>query len=163
MYKIDMILNTLNYCNSKPIIRYSAAERIAKKTSYISLIISTTLLIIGGVMALIHSQNPFSDYMKITAIIIVISSEAIAIFSLIPEPAVGIFMLFFWKKQALISLHDEIKKDEIYANRLSEYTVHELEYAQYWLNLKISRIESRIKFFLVKKRQYLHCYFFLFL
>lgn len=47
----------------------------------------------------------------------------------------------------LVSLTQEIEKDERNAMRLMEFNEVELQYAKYWIELKIARNESRLKLF----------------
>lgn len=98
-------------------------------------------------MAVIHQFSPLSPPVKIFALYITLLAQLFAILILFPDIFIGLATLIMWRRHMLISLIREIDKDEKNAMQLMEFNPRELQYAKYWLETKITRIESRLKLF----------------
>lgn len=147
MYRIEQIISLLSYCKSMPVKALSQGERKARKVQYWFLGLSVFLFAICVVMAVIHQFSPLSPPVKIFALYITLLAQLFAILILFPDIFIGLATLIMWRRHMLISLIQEINKDEKNAMQLMEFNPGELQYAKYWLETKITRIESRLKLF----------------
>lgn len=147
MYRVEQIMALLSYFKSAPVKAWSKGERIAKKCQYWFLGGSILFLIILFVLGVINYYNPLSDYLKIIALFVALISQVFSILFLLPDIVIGCMTLIRWRSHMLVSLIEEIDKDEKNSSRLLHFNEDELQYAKYWLEMKIARNESRLKFF----------------
>lgn len=147
MYHITQIISVLSNSKSKPIKAWSKGERIAKKLQYWFLGLALFFFFLCAALAIIHSYNPLSQSAKFIALCLTVITQIFALLSFFPDIIIGVFTLIMWRQHMLVSLMQEIDKDEKNAKRLMEFTEVELGYAKYWIELKIARNDSRLKLF----------------
>lgn len=147
MYRIEQIISSLSYCKSAPVKSLSKGERVAKKAQNWLLGLSMLFFVVCLVLAIIHQHRPLSPPVKTFAVIIALLAQLFAILLLLPDIVIGLATLIMWRRHMLVSLIQEIDKDEKNATRLMAFHADELQYAKYWIETKIARNESRLKLF----------------
>lgn len=147
MYRITQIISLLSNSKSKPIKEWSKGERIAKRCKYWLLGLSLFFLFLCAMFATIHGYSHLSQSSKFIALCLAIIAQLFALLSFFPDIIIGVVTLIKWQQHILVSLMQEIDKDEKNAMRLMEFTEVELKYAKYWIKLKIARNDSRLKLF----------------
>lgn len=147
MYRITHILSLLSNSKSAPVKAWSKGERIAKKIQYWFLGLAVLFFAVCAVLAIIHNYIPLSQPIKFIALCLTLLTQVCALLSFFPDVIIGVYTLIMWRQHMLVSLTQEIEKDEKNARRLMEFNEVELQYAKYWIELKIARNESRLKLF----------------
>lgn len=147
MYRITQIISLLSNSKSAPVKAWSKGERIAKKVQYWLLGLAVLFFVFCAGLAIIHNYIPLSQPIKFIALCLTLLTQVFALLSFFPDIIIGVYTLIMWRQHMLVSLAQEIEKDEKNAKRLMEFSEVELQYAKYWIELKIARNESRLKLF----------------
>ena len=147
MYRIEQIISLLSYFKSAPVKAWSKGERVAKKFQFWFLVLAVSSFIICLVLAGIHHYSPLSQSTKTVALILALLTQFFGMLLLLPDIIIGLVTLVMWRRHMLVSFIREIAKDEKNAMRLMEFNENELQYAKYWIEMKIARNESRLKLF----------------
>ncbi|WP_144884394.1 hypothetical protein [Leclercia adecarboxylata] len=147
MYRITQIISLLSNSKSKPVKEWSKGERIAEKCKYWLLGLALCFLLLCAMFAVIHNYSHLSQSAKFIALCLAFIAQLFAVLSFFPDIIIGVVTLIKWQQHMLVSLMQEIDKDEKNALRLMEFTEVELNYAKYWIELKIARNDSRLKLF----------------
>lgn len=147
MYRIMQIISLLSNSKSAPVKAWSKGERVAKIFQYWFLSLAVLSIFICVVVFFINDQIPLSQYNKNVALYLILSTPLFALLSFLPDIIIGVLILIKWRQHMLVSLAQEIDKDEKNARRLMEFNEVELQYAKYWIELKIARNDSRLKLF----------------
>lgn len=147
MYRITQIISLLSNSKSKPVKEWSKGERIAKRCKYWFLGLSLFFLFLCAMFAIVHGYSHLSHPAKFIALCLALTAQIFALLSFFPDIIIGVVTLIKWQQHMLVSLIQEIDKDEKNAKRLMEFTRVELDYAKYWIELKIARNDSRLKLF----------------
>lgn len=147
MYRITQIISLLSNSKSAPVKAWSKGERKAKNIQYWFLGLAVLFFIVCAILAIIHNYIPLSPPIKFLALCLTLLTQVCALLSFFPDIIIGVYTLIMWRQHMLVSLTQEIEKDERNARRLMEFNEVELQYAKYWIELKIARNESRLKLF----------------
>lgn len=147
MYRIDQIISSLSYCKSAPVKALGKGTHAAKKIQSCFLVLSIVFLVICVVLTIIHQYSPLSSFVKSLVLFIALLAQFFAMLILVPDIIIGLVTLIMWRQHMLVSLLQEIDKDENNAARLLMFHAEELEYAKHWLETKIARNEYRLKLF----------------
>lgn len=147
MYRIKEIISLLSNSKSAPVKAWSKGERVAKKIQYWFLFLAILSAFICVGVFFINDQIPLSQYNKNVALCFILSTPLFALLSFLPDIIIGVLILIKWRQHMLVSLAQEIDKDEKNAKRLMEFSEVELQYTKYWIELKIARNDSRLKLF----------------
>ncbi|HAV1845698.1 TPA: hypothetical protein JG928_004243, partial [Enterobacter hormaechei subsp. xiangfangensis] len=141
------IISLLSNSKSAPVKEWSKGERKAKKIQYWFLGLAVLFFVVCAILAIIHNYTPLSQPIKFIALCLTLLTQICALLSFFPDIIIGVYTLIMWRQHMLVSLTQEIEKDERNAMRLMEFNEVELQYAKYWIELKIARNESRLKLF----------------
>ncbi|CZX00098.1 MULTISPECIES: hypothetical protein [Enterobacter cloacae complex] len=147
MYRITQIISLLSNSKSASVKEWSKGERKAKKIQYWFLGLAVLFFVVCAILAIIHNYTPISQPIKFIALCLTLLTQICALLSFFPDIIIGVYTLIMWRQHMLVSLTQEIEKDERNAMRLMEFNEVELQYAKYWIELKIARNESRLKLF----------------
>ena len=147
MHRIEQIISILSNAKSSTVKSKSKPERVALKLQYIFLVLSMVTFTVCVILAVIHSHTPLSPLAKLIGLSAALLTQVLAILSFLPDLIVGIVTIIMWKRHMLTSLIEEIDKDEQNAHLLMIFKTDELQYAKFWIETKISRIEARLKLF----------------
>ncbi|EOG1992450.1 hypothetical protein [Klebsiella pneumoniae] len=147
MYRITQIISLLSNSKSASVKAWSKGERVAKKCQYWFLGLAVLSFAICVGLAIVNNKIPLSQSTKHMVLYLILSTPLFASLSFLPDIIIGFLILIKWRQHMLVSLTQEIDKDEKNARRLMEFSEVELQYAKYWIELKITRNDSRLKLF----------------
>lgn len=145
MYRLDQILRELDRCEPyKPSTITTRRERFINRLSGWLLLFSGAFFLLLLGLALWCGFHPPGQKILWLAQAVYILCTLSAIIALFLPALYGLFQMLRWKKEAMVELIYEIDHDETAAARLSPYSRQELEYAQFWLRQKITRLLVRV-------------------
>lgn len=147
MYQADKIILLLSSFSASPAKVLNGKEGVSKAFQQGFLMLSIVFFLILLVLAGIHQLSPLPTYVRTMALITGLLAQVFALLMLMTDIVVGMATLVMWKKHTLESFLREVDQDEKHATELTAFHEDELQYAQFWIEKKISRNESRLKLF----------------
>lgn len=147
MYQVDKIISLLSSFSASPANVLSKRDKNSKGLQQGFLILSIVFFLILLVLAVVQQLSPLPTYLRTMALISGLLAQVFALLMLMTDIVVGMATLMMWKKHTLEAFLREIKQNEKHATQLMAFHEDELQYAQFWLEKKISRNESRLKLF----------------
>ncbi|MDR5779245.1 hypothetical protein QCE63_07350 [Caballeronia sp. LZ065] len=111
------------------------------------------LLVLGAicmallVMAGLGYKLQRTPAMAYIALAFYVLTSLFSLLALLVEPAVLVWVMLRWKAETTHTFVSEIENDEASVKRLIRHDEDALKRAQYWVQLKIKRFDTRIVFF----------------
>lgn len=147
MYRIEEIVSTMSRLEDSLIKVERKGEALEKRIRHWFLILAVVPFLISLVLVVVHHFNPLSSIFKSIGLYMALVSQVFGVLLLFSESIIGIISIIRWKTYLSKYFTLEIERDEEYAKSLFKYEKHELLYAKYWIETKVSRNESRLKLF----------------
>lgn len=148
MFQISGILEILQGFNHTSTPPEDIKIKRITKIQKIIITLSIGTLILIALMLITKSWDKDNEVINLVALIGIILIQIIMLANFLLEIVKVFLSIKNPKNKGLGNFLYEIKTDEERAMRVIAFRKNELEYTIYWLNLKISRYESRIKLFL---------------
>ncbi|QEU01836.1 hypothetical protein [Pseudomonas oryzihabitans] len=124
------------------------AEWLSTRCMVIAVLATIASWIIAGSLA---GLGKLDDSAKLSIQVAIITSVILALSSLLIPIVASIAALWRWKTLALTNLQDDIRHEQSMGAALARHPREALVDAKYWLELKISRLESRVSSFFGEK------------
>lgn len=105
------------------------------------------LIILGSLIFICLTFNIDKKSVEVFALLLLIMNHIFGIVCLSTPIVADMKSFFNMRKEVLNDFQMEINHDEKNVEQLEHYSITELEYAIYWLNLKIERFKARISDF----------------
>ena len=145
------ILEVLSQCEPSR-AQLTKREQAADWLSKWGILISAGMTAVGAGLAFCHVQLlPLPEWIQIIAMALSLLAVIVTLLSLAIPIIASAGSLIRWKKSSFLNLKKEFNHDTNYVTQLESFDCHQLEEAKYWIELKISRIESRIGYFFGEK------------
>lgn len=149
MNRVNQIVSILSKMESHTPFALIKSKKITsiKIQNYSLLGCLLCLLLLGALIILCLTFNIDKKSVEIYAILLLIINHIFGIICLTTPIVADLNFFFNMRKEVLNDFQIEINHDEKNVEQLDHYSIPELEYATYWLNLKIERFKARISDF----------------
>jgi hypothetical protein len=151
MYQVLEIISLLGSFKSASFKVLSKGEHLVKRFQFVFLMVAVTLILESIVLVVVHHVSPLPKYVSQTGLIFALIAEISALLFIFSEVYLFVATLVMLKKRTHVMFLQEVDHDEKHAMKLVGYSERELQYAQDWIETKISRNESRLKLFFGNK------------
>lgn len=151
MYQVLEIISLLGSFKSASFKVLSKGEHLVKRFQFGFLMVAVTLMLESLVLVVVHNVSPLPKYVSQTGLIFALIAEISALLFILSDVYLFVATLVTLKKRTHEMFMQEVEHDEKHAMKLVGYSEHELQYAQEWIETKISRNESRLKLFFGNK------------
>lgn len=147
MLNIEFILKKLSTLKPTPLLPADKKTQLASKIQNLLLTASVIMFLFPMYILITSGISNSSVTTKNLAIYILLLIQLLTISSFLIEMYKAVKSLIKFKEKTFKSLLHEINEDEKKSLLFIEFNDSEIEYAKYWINMKISRYESRISLF----------------
>ncbi|MFP3562928.1 hypothetical protein [Paraburkholderia sp. SIMBA_030] len=129
---------------------YKPAKKLfmerAKKLSRLLLALSALCMVLLGVFGFWYKADHAPILVGVSLVFWLLTT-LFGILTMLVEPVAMFIVMLRWKAETLDTFIREIENDEAHVKRLIRHDEEALRRVQYWLQLKVKRLDARIVFF----------------